>query len=123
MPLRSRERRLPVTQTGTRLASSMLKTAWQRLIVAAMSAGVIATEDRFNLHGLKHRCITDTPGTRAVKRDGVGHVSPPMTVRYDHDMPVVTAPKLPVGAFRGLMRSLIFPAIFPAEEKGPLARP
>jgi len=95
VPLKASERRLLVTQTGTRLARSTLKTAWQRLIVAAMGAGVIATEDRFNLHGLKHRGITDTPGTRAVKRDGAGHVNPSMTVRYDHDVPVVTAPKLP----------------------------
>ena len=45
----------------TPLARSTLKTAWQRLIVAAIDAGVIAAEDRFNLHGLKHRGITDTP--------------------------------------------------------------
>jgi len=87
VPLKSRERRLLVTQTGTRLARSMLNTAWQRLIVAAMSAGMIATEDRFNLHGLKHRGITDTSGSRAVKRNGAGHVSPSMTVRYDHEVP------------------------------------
>lgn len=95
MPLKPGARHLLVTQTGTPLARSTLKTAWQRLIVAAIEAGVIAPEDRFNLHGLKHRGITDTPGTRAVKRDGAGHVSPAMTIRYDHDVPVVAAPKLP----------------------------
>ena len=77
----------------TPLARSTLKTAWQRLIVAAIDAGVIAAEDRFNLHGLKHRGITDTP--RADKRDGAGHVNPEMTVRYGHSVPVVAAPKLP----------------------------
>ena len=93
--LKAEARRLLVTQTGTPLARSTLKTAWQRLIVTAIKAGVIAPEDRFNLHGLKHRGITDTPGTRAVKRDGAGHVNPAMTIRYDHDVPVVAAPKLP----------------------------
>lgn len=92
-PLRPAARRLLVTQSGTPLARSTLKTAWQRLIVAAIDAGVIAAEDRFNLHGLKHRGITDTP--RADKRDGAGHVNPEMTVRYGHSVPVVAAPKLP----------------------------
>ena len=61
VPLRPAARRLLVTQSGTPLARSTLKTAWQRLIVAAIDAGVIAAEDRFNLHGLKHIGITDTP--------------------------------------------------------------
>ena len=95
VPLRADQRRLLVTQTGTPLARSSLKTAWQRLIVAALEAGVIPEERRFNLHGLKHRGITDTPGTRAEKRDGAGHVNPAMTVRYDHNVPVVAAPALP----------------------------
>lgn len=60
-----------------------------------MEAGVIAEAERFNLHGLKHRGITDTPGTRAVKQDGAGHVNPAMTVRYDHSVPVVAGPTLP----------------------------
>ena len=95
VPLKPAARRLLVTQTGTPLVRSTLKTAWQRLIVAAIAGGVIAEEDRFNLHGLKHRGITDTPGTRADKRDGAGHVNPAMTVRYDHSVPVVAAPALP----------------------------
>ena len=93
VPLRPAARRLLVTQSGTPLARSTLKTAWQRLIVAAIDSGVIAAEDRFNLHGLKHRGITDTP--RADKRDGAGHVNPEMTVRYGHSVPVVATPKLP----------------------------
>ena len=56
---------------------------------------MIDESQRFNLHGLKHRGITDTPGTRDVKRDGAGHVSPAMTVRYDHAVPVVASPTLP----------------------------
>jgi len=95
VPLKPGARRLLVTQTGTPLARSTLKTAWQRLIVAAITAGVIAEDERFNLHGLKHRGITDTPGTRADKRDGAGHVNPAMTVRYDHSVPVVAVPALP----------------------------
>jgi site-specific recombinase XerD len=93
--LQADRRPLLVTQSGTPLARSSLKTSWQRMILAAISEGVITEDLRFNLHGLKHRGITDTPGTRDVKRDGAGHVNPAMTVRYDHSVPVVASPTLP----------------------------
>ncbi|MGQ5273914.1 hypothetical protein ACULMD_01360, partial [Xanthomonas arboricola pv. corylina] len=92
---RPEQRCLLVTQTGTRLARSTLKTAWQRLITAAIEAGVIAEESRFTLHGLKHRGITDTRGTRAHKQDAAGHVTPQMTHRYDHELQVIPPPALP----------------------------
>lgn len=95
VPIKPDQRQLLVTQTGTPLARSSLKTAWQRLITAAIAEGVIAEQDRFNLHGLKHRGITDTAGTRADKQDAAGHVDPRMTVRYNHQLAVVPAPRLP----------------------------
>lgn len=72
-----------------------MKTAWQRLITAAIEAGVIPEEERFTLHGLKHRGITDTRGTRAHKQDAAGHVTPQMTHRYDHELQLVEPPTLP----------------------------
>ena len=95
VPMRVEKRSLLVTQTGTPLARSTLKTAWQRLILAAIEAGVIAEDQRFSLHGLKHRGITDTRGTRAHKQDAAGHVTPQMTNRYDHELQVVLPPTLP----------------------------
>ncbi|MCF7222796.1 hypothetical protein [Marilutibacter chinensis] len=66
------------------------------MITAAIHAQVIAEADRFSLHGLKHRGITDTVGNRADKQDAGGHVTPAMTHRYDHELPVVKPPVLPV---------------------------
>lgn len=96
--LRADQRPLLVTQTGTPLARSTLKTAWQRLITAAIAAEVIDAADRFSLHGLKHRGITDTRGSRAHKQDAAGHKTPQMTDRYDHELQLVQPPSLPTGS-------------------------
>lgn len=56
---------------------------------AAMEAKVIAEEDRFTLHGLKHRGITDTKGTKANKKRASGHKTAQALNIYDHDVPVV----------------------------------
>lgn len=56
---------------------------------AAMEAKVIAEEDRFTLHGLKHRGITDTKGTKANKERASGHKTAQALNIYDHDVPVV----------------------------------
>lgn len=94
-PLRADQRFLVVTQTGTPLARSTLKTAWQRLITSAIAEGVIDEGERFSLHGLKHRGVTDTRGNRFDKQEAAGHVTPHMTHRYDHSLPMVAPPLLP----------------------------
>jgi hypothetical protein len=71
------------------LSGSGLDNAWQDLIHAAMDDGVIAREQRFTLHGLKHRGVTDTKGSRKRKQTASGHKSEAMVVLYDHDVPVV----------------------------------
>lgn len=106
IPLRPEQRGLLVTQTGTRLARSRLKTAWQRLITAAIEAGVIEEDARFTLHGLKHRGITDTHGTRAHKQYAAGHVTSQMMHRYDHKLQVTAPPALPTD--EGLEGALAF---------------
>lgn len=58
-----------------------------------MSEGVIAEEERFSMHGLKRRGITDTEGNPGNKQDAAGHKSPITTGRYDHDLPVVKPPR------------------------------
>lgn len=49
-----------------------LDTAWQKILTAAMAGGVIAQTERFSLHGLKHRDITDTPVYGADRQQGSG---------------------------------------------------
>ena len=95
IPLKPERRRLLVSQSGTPLTRSALSTAWQRAITMAILERIIPEEDRFTLHGLKHRGITDTKGTRAVKHDAGGHATMEMTNRYDHDLPLVSPPKRP----------------------------
>lgn len=59
------------------------------MITAAIRNGIILPEERFGLHGLKHRGITDTKGNKADKQTASGHKSPSMLERYDHEVPVV----------------------------------
>jgi integrase len=58
----------------------------------AIKDGVIEAAQRFSLHGLKHRGITDTAGNRADKQDAAGHATPEMTNRYANDLPLVPPP-------------------------------
>lgn len=91
VPIKPEERFLIVSQEGTPLSKSGLDTAWQRLIRKAIAAGIITAEQRFSLHGLKHRGITDTKGNKADKQTASGHKSEQMMHHYDHDRPLVPA--------------------------------
>lgn len=88
-PLRPEQRRVLVNQTGQPLSKSALDTAWQRLMAEAIAAKVITAEQRFGLHDLKRRGITDTAGTRADKQQASGHRSPAMLDVYDLSLPTV----------------------------------
>lgn len=66
---------------------SALDSAWQRFITEAVRVGVISKDERFALHGLKHRGITDGDNKAAG-----GHVTETMRQRYDHELPVVQPP-------------------------------
>ena len=50
---------------------------------------MITQEQRFTLHGIKHRGITDTKDGKAAKKEGAGHKTDSMTDLYDHEIPVV----------------------------------
>ncbi|PPT94928.1 integrase [Xanthomonas arboricola pv. arracaciae] len=91
--MKPERRRLLVNQSGTPLSKSALDSAWQRMILLAIKDGAITAEQRFSLHGLKHRGITDTEGTRADKQEAAGHATQQMTNRYAHDVPVVQPPR------------------------------
>jgi len=87
VPLRASDRYLLIERGGEPMTRSALSTAWQRLITEAIRVGVIAKEDRFGLHGLEHRGITDGDNKAAG-----GHVTEAMRQRYDHELPVVQPP-------------------------------
>ncbi|AJQ86735.1 site-specific integrase [Xanthomonas oryzae] len=93
VPPKPEQRRLVVSQSGTPLTKSALDSAWQRMITLAIREGVIEEAQRFSLHGLKHRGITDTEGTLADKQEAAGHKTQEMTRRYSHDVPVVKPPR------------------------------
>ena len=94
------KRTLPVSKDPTRrplivaahggfLKKSSLDTAWQRFITTAVEAGLLTTEQRFGLHDLKRRGITDTPGNRADKQEASGHRDDSMMDIYDLSVPRV----------------------------------
>ena len=87
IPLNPEKRPLIVTDSGEALRRSSLATAWQRMMHAAMKAGVITQDERFSLHGLKHLGITDSHDKRAG-----GHRTEAMRQRYDHEIPTVSPP-------------------------------
>ena len=80
---------LVVAEDGNGLSESALKSAWRRAMAAAIEAKVIDPQERFGLHGLKHRGVTDTPGTKADKKLASGHRSDAMVDLYDHEVPTV----------------------------------
>jgi len=88
-PIRPEQRALFVSEDGTPLTRDGFKSSWGKMMRAALKAGIIAPEDRFAMHGLKHRGVTDTKGTRAEKKHASGHVTDSMASLYDHDLPMV----------------------------------
>ena len=86
VPFRAEDRLVFVNQSGTPLSKSALNQAWQDFMPAAIAADIIAPEQRFTLHGLKHRGITDSVGD---KKQASGHKSAAMVDRYDHEVPLV----------------------------------
>lgn len=92
VPLRPQDRQLIVTYDGTPLTKSGLDSAWQRMMLKAVEAGVLAKEERFGLHAMKHRGVTDTTGHLGDKQQAAGHKSQQMTQRYNHSLPTIGAP-------------------------------
>ena len=79
---------LVISEAGDFFTYDGFSVAWQRMMRAALEAGVIGPEDHFTAHGLKHRGITDS-----LDKSAGGHRSERMRQRYDHELPVVDAPR------------------------------
>lgn len=84
-PLRPEDRVILVSERGTPLTSSGWHSMWQRLMREAVKAGVLTKEQRFALHGLKHRGITDSKGDKRAESG----LTEAMVRHYDHDVPEV----------------------------------
>lgn len=87
-PLRPQDRYVFLSEDGNLLTKSGLDSAWQRFIHMAIKEGIIREEERFSLHGMKHKGVTDTKGHRGQKQDAAGLTEAMMNV-YDHSVPVV----------------------------------
>lgn len=85
-PLSPKMRPLFVSEDGEILTAHGWHTTWGRLMRNAVRDGIITAEERFALHGLKHRGVTDTKGD---KKEASGHVTDTMLNVYDHSMPTV----------------------------------
>jgi len=93
-PMRAEDRPILVNLQGSTVTRSGMDTLWQSFMKKALNAtpAVIAAEQRFGLHDLKRKGITDTKGTRAAKREGSGHKSESMMDIYDQELHQVTTP-------------------------------
>ncbi|EVT69035.1 integrase [Stenotrophomonas maltophilia 5BA-I-2] len=58
----------------------------RRMMRNTVRDGVLSLDDRFGLHSLKHRGVTDTKGD---KKEASGHKTDAMMHVYDHSLPVV----------------------------------
>lgn len=96
VPLRASDRFLLVERGGNPITKSALDSAWQRFITEAIREKVIDEAERFALHGLKHRGITD-----GENKSAGGHVTEAMRQHYDHEVPVVQPPGVRSALERG----------------------
>ncbi|CAE6728727.1 Tyrosine recombinase XerC [Xanthomonas arboricola pv. corylina] len=88
IPLQPADRYLFVGEDGDALTRSGFNTAWQRMMKNALRDTVLTTSERFALHGLKHRGVTDTTKDKKVAS---GHKTDAMMHLYDHSLPSVSA--------------------------------
>lgn len=89
IPVMPSRRNIIVASHGGPLHKTSLDTAWQRFITLALAEDFITQEQRFGLHDLKRRGITDTVGNRADKQEASGHRDPKMMDVYDLSIPTV----------------------------------
>lgn len=87
IPMRKEDRLVIVNESGERVGSSTWQSAWRRFLAMAVEAGVIEAGQKFSLHDLKRRSITDTKGGRSAKLDAGGHKDERMLEIYDFEVP------------------------------------
>jgi len=88
-PIRPEDRLIMVNTSGQRITKSAWQNAWRRFLDLAVKEGVIKEEDRFGLHDMKRRGITDTEGTRADRLEASGLSDYKILSTYDKSKAVV----------------------------------
>jgi len=91
VPMQPEHRPLIVSRDGDALRKSSFDSAWQRFIRRALDDQIITEDERFSMHDLKRKGITDTKGNRHDKQDASGHRSAGMMDVYDLSVPIVQA--------------------------------
>ncbi|TFH84955.1 integrase [Billgrantia azerbaijanica] len=91
LPMLPDRRPLIVSRNGDALRKTGFDSAWQRFIRLALAEETLTADERFALHDLKRKGITDYKGTRHDKQDASGHRSPGMMDVYDLSVPLVRA--------------------------------
>ncbi|VVP33235.1 hypothetical protein PS865_04472 [Pseudomonas fluorescens] len=89
IPIHADRRYIIIASHGGYLRKSSLDTAGQPFMKSSIEDGTITTDQRFGLHDLKRRGITDTAGNRADKQEASGHRDESMMKVYDLSLPVV----------------------------------
>ena len=91
VPISKEDRLLIVNNTGQAVSLDSFHSAWQKFINFAINDKIIANDERFSLHDLKRKGISDTAGTGSDKKDASGHRSDAMMQVYDKSLISVPA--------------------------------
>ena len=89
IPKRDVDKLIIVNSGGEAISSDAFHSGWQKFIAFAINDKIITNDERFSLHDLKRKGISDTAGTGSDKKDASGHRSDSMMQIYDKSMPVV----------------------------------
>ena len=84
VPIQANQRPIVVNTLGERLQSRAYQSAWQRFIKSCIAQGVIEESERFSLHDLKRKGVTDTD-----QENAAGHRDPRMHEVYDLSEPKI----------------------------------
>lgn len=93
IPKRAEDKLIIVNNAGEAISLDSFHSSWQKFIAFAIIDEIITAGERFSLHDLKRKGISDTTGTGSDKKDASGHRSDSMMQVYDKSVPVV----LPAG--------------------------
>jgi hypothetical protein len=91
IPLQAKDRPLFVGTSGEQIKAAAWQNAWRDFMLQAIAAKIITEDDRFSLHDMKRRSITDTKGGRSAKLDAGGHRDERMLDVYDFEVPEADA--------------------------------
>ena len=67
VPVKTQDRAVIVNNMGDLVRESAYHSAWQRFIRHALESDVITEDERFSLHDLKRKGVTDTPGVNTTQ--------------------------------------------------------